>query len=110
MSHPRSVGTEPEPFDKRLGMFRLYVESTGADGAGGQPGFLAVLTEDGPAIPVFSSEWQLAQFRGAVRWFSATGADLLNLMPIGYDLILDPAGPNPIRLHQDMASSERGPG
>jgi hypothetical protein len=33
-----------------------------------------------------------------VRWFSTTGTDLLALLPDGYDIALDVAGPSPLRL------------
>ncbi len=78
--------------------FRLFVESTVYCEAGERPGLVAMTTPTGPVIPVFTSETELARFRGAVRWFSTTGADLLDLVPPGYDLVLDPAGPHPTRL------------
>jgi hypothetical protein len=66
--------------------------------AGEQPGFVAVGPPGDGFIPVFSSEGELARARGPVKWFSATGADLFGLIPDGYDLILDIAGPAPLRL------------
>jgi SseB protein N-terminal domain len=67
---------------------------------GPSPGFLAL----GPtgtgagAVPVFSSVEQLALARGSVAWFSLSGADLLDLLPAGYDVILDIGGASPVRL------------
>ena len=46
----------------------------------------------------FTSEVELARARGPVRWFATTGADLFGLVPQGYDLILDIAGPAPLRI------------
>lgn len=62
------------------------------------PGLYAVPTPDGPVVPVFSDLAQLAAARGAVAWLSLTGQDLLDQLPPGLDLVLDPAGPAPVRL------------
>jgi hypothetical protein len=71
---------------------------------GADPGFRALGVPDSGVIPVFSSVEQLALARGTVGWFSMTGADLLAQLPAGYDLILDIAGPQPLRLHTDATS------
>ena len=79
--------------------FRLFAGATLFCEAGEKPGFLAIATDDGrPVIPVFTSEGELARFRGAVQWFSTTGADLLDLVPDGYDFLIDPAGDHPLRV------------
>lgn len=65
---------------------------------GADPGFRALGAPDAGLVPVFSSVEQLALARGAVPWFSMTGADLLDQLPPGYDLVLDIAGPGPLRL------------
>lgn len=49
-------------------------------------------------VPVFSSERELVRARGPVRWFATTGADVLGLLPEGYDIVLDMAGDFPLRL------------
>lgn len=67
--------------------------------AGDRPGFVAVGPPGDGFIPVFSSEAELVRARGPVKWFSTTGADLFGLVPDGYDLILDSAGPAPLRLN-----------
>jgi len=54
-----------------------------------RPGVMVVPTTLGPVTPVFSDLGKLARERGAVAWFSTTGADLLALAP-GADLLLDP--------------------
>ena len=66
--------------------------------AGDAPGFVAVGPPGAGLIPVFSSEAELARARGAVAWFSTTGADLLSQVPEGYDLGLDLAGDAPLKL------------
>ena len=65
---------------------------------GATPGFRALGVPHAGVVPVFSSVEQLALARGAVPWFSITGADLLTQLPRGYDLVLDIAGPAPLRL------------
>lgn len=71
--------------------------------AGDKPGFQALGESGNGLIPVFSSDAQLARYalqaeRPAMAWFSTTGADLLGLMPDGYDIALDIAGDSPLRL------------
>lgn len=65
---------------------------------GADPGFRALGAPDAGVVPVFTSLEQLALARGTVPWFSMTGADLLDQLPPGYDLVLDIAGPAPLRL------------
>lgn len=65
---------------------------------GTDPGFRALGVPAAGVVPVFSSVEQLALARGAVAWFSMTGADLLDHLPAGYDVMLDIAGPAPLRL------------
>jgi hypothetical protein len=65
---------------------------------GADPGFRALGVPHAGVVPVFSSVEQLALARGTVGWFALTGADLLAQLPAGYDLVLDIAGPQPLRL------------
>jgi hypothetical protein len=65
---------------------------------GAAPGFQALGSSRSGVVPVFSSPDQLALARGTVPWFAMTGADLLDQLPAGYDLVLDIAGPTPLRL------------
>jgi len=65
---------------------------------GTDPGFRALGLPDAGVVPVFSSVEQLALARGTVGWCSMTGADLLAQLPAGYDVVLDIAGPHPLRL------------
>ncbi len=70
------------------------------------PGFVAVELGGSALVPVFSSERELVRARGPVRWFATTGADVLGLLPEGYDIVLDMAGEAPLRLRP--AALERG--
>jgi hypothetical protein len=65
---------------------------------GETPGFVAVGSPGAGLVPVFSSERELLRARGPVRWFATTGADVLGLLPEGYDVVLDMAGDSPLRL------------
>lgn len=69
---------------------------------GDHPGFTALGApgdaSDPGLICIYSSVQQLALARGTVGWFTLRGADLLDLLPAGYDLMLDLAGPAPLRL------------
>jgi hypothetical protein len=63
-----------------------------------RPGLIACgLPPDG-LVPVWTSEASLARSLGATTWLSTSGADLLDLLPPGYDLLLDPDGPTALRL------------
>lgn len=65
---------------------------------GDRPGFQALGATGAGVVPVFSSPEQLALARGAVGWCAMTGRDLLDQLPPGYDVVLDIAGPAPLRL------------
>lgn len=49
-------------------------------------------------VPVFSSLEQFALFTSGGAWFSTTGADVLDLLPTGLDVWLDPAAEHAVRL------------
>ncbi|MFI5683753.1 SseB family protein [Streptomyces sp. NPDC051636] len=49
-------------------------------------------------VPVFSSLEQFSLFAGEGAWFSTTGADVLDLLPTGLDVWLDPAAEHAVRL------------
>jgi SseB protein N-terminal domain len=65
---------------------------------GDEPGFRALGAAGEGLIPVYSSPEQLALARGTVPWFALTGSELLDLLPAGYDLLLDQGGPAPLQL------------
>lgn len=57
--------------------------------------------DDAPAsrlVPVFTSLEQFALFAGGGAWFSTMGADVLDLLPPGLDVWLDPAAEHAVRL------------
>lgn len=78
-------------FDAFLGA-RFYCERPE------RPGFMSVGKPPDGLVPIFSSLEELGLFAGECYWFATTGADLLSLLPDGYDLILNPAGDHPLRL------------
>lgn len=73
---------------------------------GTDPGFRALGSPRAGVVPVFTSPDQLALARGTVGWFSMTGADLLDQLPPGYDLVLDIAGSSPLRLRAGALSTQ----
>jgi hypothetical protein len=74
--------------------------------AGEKPGFVAFGSPAAGLVPVFSSERELLRARGPVAWFATTGADVLGLLPEGYDVVLDMTGDSPLRLRP--TALERG--
>lgn len=63
-------------------------------------GFAAVGPAGAGFVPMFTSLEQLALFaREPCDWFSGPGADLLRLLPEGYDVAVDLGGVMPVRLH-----------
>jgi hypothetical protein len=79
--------------------------------AGERPGFLALGSRDAEdrAVPAFTSLVELARFAGQTAWFSALGQDVLNLLPDGYDIVVDPGTARAVRLRGD-ATARRDPG
>jgi hypothetical protein len=75
-----------------------FLSSTVYCERGAEPGFRALGPAGQGLIPVYSSPEQLALARGTVRWFALTGSDLLEVLPAGYDLLLDQGGGAPVRL------------
>ena len=71
---------------------RVYCEGSEA------VGFRALGSPGSGVIPVFTSLEQLSLARGRGKWFVTTGRDLLELLPPGYDVLLDAAGVAPLRL------------
>ena len=90
-------------------LHEAFVTATVWCEAGESPGFVAMGTAGSGLIPVFSSPEQLARARGAVAWFSTTGADVLSLVPEGYDVALDIAGDAPLRLRMAALRAEVRP-
>jgi len=60
---------------------------------GERPGFLALHDTPQPVIPMFSSIEELERYSGEkARNFTVTGAEVLDLLPAGYGMILDIEG------------------
>ena len=57
-------------------------------------------------VPVFTSLEQFELFTGEGAWFSTTGADLLDLLPQGLDVWLDPAAEHAVRLASSATAVE----
>jgi hypothetical protein len=60
---------------------------------GDRPGFLALHETPEPVIPMFSSVEELKRYAGEKsRYFTVTGAEVLDLLPNGYGFVLDIEG------------------
>src|SRR5215470_5974364 len=79
-------------------LHEAFLDATVYCERGERPGFRALGAPGAGAVPVYSSLGQLALARGAVDWFALQGRDLLTELPEGYDVLLDMAGPRPLRL------------
>ena len=90
-------------------LHRAFLSSTVFLQAGGRPGFMALGGPPEGLVPVWTSEREMARSLGVeVTWFSTTGADLLSLLPPGYDLLLDADGDAPLRLRPSALRKEPG--
>ena len=80
-----SIG--PEDFHAVFTVSKIYCPR------GERPGFLALHDTPQPVIPMFSSLVELRRYSGEKsRHFVVTGAEVLDLLPTGYGLILDIEG------------------
>jgi hypothetical protein len=77
-------------------LLKAFLEATFYCQAPEHPGFLAVPTDRGPVISVFTTEAALAGHAGACRWFSTSGADLVSLAPVGHRFVIDPGSPHQV--------------
>lgn len=60
---------------------------------GERPGFLALHNTPQPVIPMFSSLKELRRYAGKdSKFFTVTGAEVLDLLPTGYGFALDMEG------------------
>jgi len=66
--------------------------------AGDTPGFLAIEDDGDRVVPVFTSLVELARSAGQSAWFSTIGQEVLDLLPDGYDIVVDPGSSHPLRL------------
>jgi hypothetical protein len=74
---------------------------------GDEVGFMALGDEDLGWIPVYSSDLALARAEGVCAWFSAPGADLLELVPDGYGIVVDYGSDTEVTV---SAEAVHGPG
>ena len=93
-------GTDSDP----VALHAAFLAATLYCERGDTPGFLALGGQGGGVVPVFTSPEQLARARGPVPYFSLRGADLLDQLPSGYDLLLDAGGEAPLRLRPSALS------
>lgn len=81
---------------------------------GDHPGVVVFGDPPGGVAPVFSALSELARFvlsrpDSATRetpWASTVGAEILELVPPGYDIMLDPASPDPVTIPHDARRVE----
>ncbi|MFC7218040.1 SseB family protein [Streptomyces polyrhachis] len=60
---------------------------------GENPGFLALHDTQQPVIPLFTSLKELRRYAGREsKYFTVTGAEVLDLLPTGYGFVLDMEG------------------
>ena len=64
-------------------------------GEGGAPAIVALGPPGAGYLALYSSLEALAAQAGECDWASAPGADLLELVPPGYGVVVDPGGPQP---------------
>jgi hypothetical protein len=70
----------------------VYVQRTTTDD--GRPAVVAVGPPGAGYVAFFSSLASLAAHAGECDWASAPGRDLVDLVPEGYGLVVDPADPH----------------
>ena len=87
-------------------LHRAFLRATVFLQAGDRPGLMAFGAPPEGLVPVWTSEAEFARSVGPSAWFSTTGADLLDLLPAGYDLVLDPGGDAALRLRPSALRRE----
>ncbi len=77
----------PEDFQAVFASARVFCPR------GDRPGFLALHETPEPVIPMFTSLEELRRYAGEKsRYFTVTGAEVLDLLPTGYGFVLDIEG------------------
>jgi hypothetical protein len=84
---------DPEQLEAVFEASTVYVQRTTTDD--GRPAVVAVGQPGAGYVAFFSSLESLAAHAGECDWASAPGRDLVDLVPEGYGLVVDPAGPHP---------------
>jgi hypothetical protein len=87
-------------------LHRAFLKATVFLQAGDRPGLMAFGVPPDGLVPVWTAEAELAGSVGASAWFSTIGADLLGLVPAGYDLVLDPDSDAALRLRPSALRRE----
>ena len=83
----------PERLQAAFDAATLYVQRV--PGSDGRPA-VAALGEPGSGyVALYSSLETLAAGAGECDWAAAPGRDLLELVPAGHGVVVDPAGPHP---------------
>lgn len=80
----------PVAFQAAFERAQLWVQRVGTDGA---PSVAAVGPEGAGLVAVHTSAERLAAYAGECDWARASGSDLLELLPEGYGVVVDPGGP-----------------
>lgn len=80
----------PVAFQAAFEQAQLWVQRVGTDGA---PSVAAVGREGAGLVAVHTSAERLAAYAGECDWARASGSDLLELLPEGYGVVVDPGGP-----------------
>jgi hypothetical protein len=73
--------------------------------AGDRPGMPAHRPDGSGFVPIFTSLDRFVRSMGNAAWFSTTGSDLLEVLPAGFDLVLDPGTPHSCRLPRPSLAS-----
>ena len=80
----------PVAFQAAFERAQLWVQRVRTHGA---PSVVAVGPEGAGLVAVHTSAERLAAYAGECDWASASGGDLLELVPDGYGVVVDPGGP-----------------
>ncbi len=76
--------------------FEIFLHTRVFCRAGKQPGVRAIGKPGAGAVPIFTSLDVLARYQAVrgeaenAKWFSTTGKDLIELLPKGYAVLIDP--------------------
>lgn len=76
--------------------------------ADGRPAVAALGRPGAGLVAFYSSLDALARHTGHGDWASARGGDLLDLVPPGYGVVVDPAGPHPATLSATAFGRDAG--
>ena len=86
-------GLDAEQLQAEFEASTVYVQRTTTDD--GHAAVVAVGQPGAGYVAFFSSLESLAAHAGECDWANAPGRELVDLVPDGYGLVVDPAGPHP---------------